>query len=91
MTATQKTRIAERAIADPKLSDGSCRLILKLLLLETELGDQFSMSHKQAGRICGITDKATIYARIKQLVPGYLVRAELNGCPPTWKYKFKIK
>lgn len=91
MTPAQKSKMADRAIADEKLSDGAARLILLLLAVESDLPTPFALSHKQAGWICGITDKATLYARIKQLCPAYLNRVELNGCPPTWKYKFNSK
>lgn len=91
MTPAQKAKMADRAIADEKLSDGSCRLILLLILVSCDLPHPFPLSHNHAGRICRITDKATIYARIKQLCPAYLVRVELSGCPPTWKYKFNLK
>jgi hypothetical protein len=90
MTAKQKERLRERATTDPNLTAGAALLLLRLLLIADELGDEFPMSHKNAGRIVGKTDKATIYARINQLVPGYLTRARLDGCPPTWKFKFNV-
>jgi len=91
MTAIQKIRMAERAVADEKLSDGSARLILLLIAMEQDLPQEFSMSHKQVSRIIGITDKATIYARIRQLCQNYLVRVRLSGCPRTWKFRFATK
>lgn len=79
-----------RAISDKWLTPGAAMLILRLLE-QCHLQSPFTLTHKDAARLCGLRDKATIYARINQLVPNYLERQELTGCPPRSKFKLNIK
>ncbi len=76
--------------SDRKVSDGACRLFLQILNLHGGNGESFELSHNAAGQLVGITDKATIYARLKQLSPKYLRRVSVRGCPPTATYKIKL-
>ncbi len=76
--------------SDRKVSDGAARLFLLLASLHGSNGEYFTLSHREAGQLCRITDKATIYRRIKQLCPKYLRRVKVSGCPPTAKFKFNL-
>ena len=79
--------LATQALNDLELSDGACRLLL--LLLRADLPDPFPLSHRTAGKICGLIDKKTVYARIKKLSPAYLEKTVIQGCPPTSWFTFK--
>lgn len=92
MTTRQRDQMISRAARDPKISAGSLQLLLRLLLSPPLIQPEpFPLSNKDVAAICGITDKATIYRRINQLVPRYLTRAELSGCPPIWKFNLNHK
>lgn len=78
--------MARTALHDLDLSDGACRLIQ--LLLESTDAEPFPLSHKMAGKLVGLIDKKTLYARIKKLSPRYLNRIEIKGCPPTVWFSF---
>lgn len=83
-------RAAER---DPKLTDGACRLFLNALEFSIAISAKdltFPLSHAEASKLCGIKDKATIYARLKNLSPQYLKRVGVSGCPPTNHYKINL-
>jgi len=90
MTPAQKS-LLEKALSDGKLTDGALRLLLILVVLNEEnTADKFPLSYKQCGQLVGLTDKATIYARLKNLSPKYLRRLGTRGCPPTMWFEIKL-
>ena len=83
--------IVEKALADSKLSDGALRLLLILAVLNEEnTAAKFALSYRQCGQLVGLTDKATIYARLKNLSPKDLRRLGVRGCPPTMWFELKL-
>lgn len=77
----------DAAIFDAKLSDGALRLLL--LIQSNQPAGPFPLPWKRAGALVGLSDKKTIYARIKQLCPKYLEPLGKKGLPPTNFYKLK--
>lgn len=79
-------RVAE---CDLKITDGALRLFLRIVVT-LDTSQPFPLPAGKAGALCGITDKATIYARIHQLCPKYLKPLGVKGCPPTAWFKINL-
>jgi hypothetical protein len=75
-----------------KITDGALRLFLRIVeaVDGAAAGRPFQFSHRTAAALCGITDKATLYRRLKQLCPGYLKSLGVKGCPPTAWYRINL-
>jgi hypothetical protein len=79
-------RSAER---DLTITDGALRLFLRVVEA-VDTSEPFTLTAKQAGALCGLTDKATLYARIHQLCPKYLKPLGVKGCPPAAWFKINL-
>lgn len=78
-----------RAAKEPRLGAGSFKLLFALLADGAgSNGKPFPLTWRRAGGLCGISDKATIYARIYHLESGgYLKRIKKPSCPPSAWFK----
>jgi hypothetical protein len=88
MRPEKNEEVLARALVDKRITDGAYRLLACLCALH-EAGEPFALSNKAAGQLCRITDKATIYARLKNLCPKYLKPLGVRGCPPTSWFELK--
>lgn len=76
-----------RAERDLSISDGSLRLLLRLLTFFGSRNKVFHLDSRQVCELCGLSDRKTAARRLQQLVSaGYLLKFGPDGCPPTNSY-----
>lgn len=79
-----------RAVVDDlAISDGAQRLLLRVVA-SVDASQPFPLPASKAGELCGLKDKATLYARIHQLCPKYLKPLGVKGCPPTAWFRINL-
>jgi hypothetical protein len=82
-------RLCRAAEKDLKITDGALRLFLRVVAV-VDVSGPFPLTARAAGKLCGITDKRTLYARIRQLCPKYLKPLGIKGCPPTAWFEINL-